>query len=231
MIILALVFVGSVLFTSCGGSHKSSRSGGGAGGGGGTGSGTGTGTGTGGNGTGTGTGGGGTGAAADKVWNANALVQAKQTAAGMEAYADHLKTCNIGLYKSTEGQGMLGDLILRSGVSRTDEKIIFMPKGYGCGTSYPGSHLEVDSGDPLEHVFLHEWGHFALGVHLEEYSCSICNMANNAPGRLNRHFCDTNDCIANGKCWDNCILPSFSGWTHTGADPGNPPDINITIEN
>ncbi|TET31360.1 MAG: hypothetical protein E3J72_22575 [Planctomycetota bacterium] len=166
------------------------------------------------------------------MWYINVLIEAKQDAAGMESYADHMRTCNIGLYKSTEGQGMMGDMTIRSGVARTDEKIIFMPKGYGCGKTHLGSdsYIELDV-TPVEHVFLHEWGHYALGIHTEEYSCSICNMANNTTGRLNRHYCDETDCMSSGKCWEQHLLTTFPGWTHTGKDPGNPPDINITIEN
>ncbi|TET33042.1 MAG: hypothetical protein E3J72_17830 [Planctomycetota bacterium] len=143
-----------------------------------------------------------------------------------------MRSRHVGLYKSTEGQGMLGDMILRSGVSHTDERVIFEPLGWGLGMTYTSSGLIcLDSERPEEHTFLHEWGHSALGIHGEEYECSGCNMAKFVPDRLNRKYCDSSNCTSGKECWDREILPRFAGWTHTGTDPGNPPACNITIEN
>jgi len=221
-IIIVTAFALISTLPGCGSKKKSDRSSSPAATGGGDTGGTGTGTGTGG---GNSTGGGGTGSAGT-TWDFKWVRIKECSAADVEAAVNFIQDCNVGLYKSTEGQGMLGDQIFRHSRQATDEQVVLMQmSGGACNMT----RMRIPD-RLVEHIFLHEFGHMKLNVLGEEYSCSKCNMAS-YHGQLSRHFCDEIECNGGMVCWEQCLMQIYSNWTHTGADPGVPQQCKVTVEN
>ncbi|TET39511.1 MAG: hypothetical protein E3J72_00345 [Planctomycetota bacterium] len=239
--VFTLVICALALF-SCS-TSKSDRSGSGGGGGSGTGTGNGTGSGTG---TGTGTTPTGTGSA-KVVIDFDWALKPNVDTAELEAKANQIKEINKGLYKATEGQICLGaGQTLEDGKSTGDIIICeVISSGMGItGSPMTCGRMEVGMGKRGYYliicnrapptVFLHEFCHGEFRrYYSEEYDCRICAMGVYTVGGSEiLHYCDDSDCQAASNykpCWDTYILAQYPSFTHTGADPGNAPECQVTV--
>jgi len=234
-VLIALLVVGLLAY-GCGDKKKSDRSGVTS-----SGSGTNTGTGTStGTGSGSGTGNPGSAVALDMIfatdWDA--------TQSWLEAKVNEIATSYAeGIWKASEGQIYLKSATMIN-LGLTDIDV-----GYSDGpdartlTSIPGApgycrtnasgYMIVLAGGTSRSVFMHEFGHGEFRIKGEEYDCTACLMQR-GDGAHALQYCDTNNCLdstrkSEGACWDGFILQKYTGWTHTGANPGATPACQTTI--
>lgn len=166
----------------------------------------------------------------------------------MNAAAERIRQCNVGLYKATEGHMRLGSQNLYR--NRGDGNIIIENldswniSGGGCGTCYTRTttrgrtvtkeYYIVLCGNFMPDIFLHEFCHGQFEKGGDEYLCTSCVMGTYMIGRMQElmRYCDAGNCLVTGiysRCWENWILQKYSGWGHTGADPGTPSACEVII--
>ncbi len=251
-VIIATILALALTMPGCGGSHKSSRSGGSSGYGGGStgngGGGTGTGSGTG-SGSGSGTG----GSPADAMpWDYEWGVVPTASRAWLEALADRVKGELTGaVWKATEGQMFFRNHVVKNlnGASPKSGSVVienldsgFVDPSTGMTGYHDANGIIHLAGKFSKHTFMHEFGHHFMKKYGEEYDCRNCNMCSGTGGK-DYLYCDDKTCITSSTsmadCWGNFILPlyknGFNGitrdWTHTGQPPSSPaPECTVTIE-
>jgi len=229
--------------SGCGGSKKKSSSSGG---------GTGAGTGTGGTGSGTGGGNGGGGLPGDAdAVDLEIHIGIDVPMSALEGVKSRIEGINAHYWKSTEGQSYFQKVTIRD--NSKEQGRVNYPKGriymsntdgtvLGNDTPGPGAPggccAHTNAGDGIiylvgqfnSHMFLHEWGHFFMNRHGEEYSCSECWMSSGGPGTpQNCTYCDASNCSVGAPCWEDHILKNLSGWEHPASfDPNSPaPQFDI----